>query len=121
MYVVLADDDLDVRQALICLLEDEGDLQLVTEAKSADELLQSVTGTCPDLVLLDWELPGINGCDLLAQIHEACPTVKVIALSAYPEACEEAASAGVQWFVSKGDPPERLVATVRSLRASSAI
>ncbi|MEO8397986.1 MAG: response regulator transcription factor [Chloroflexota bacterium] len=121
MYVILADDDLDVRQALICLLQDECDLQLATETKNADELLRSLTGTCPDLVLLDWELPGIDGCDLLAQIHEICPTVKVIALSAYPEACEEAASAGIQWFVSKGDPPERLLAVIHSLRTTNAI
>ncbi len=121
MDVVLADDDLDVRQALICLLEDECDLQLTTETKNVDELLCSLTETCPDLVLLDWELPGIDGCDLLAQIREICPTVKVIALSAYPEACEEAASAGIQWFVSKGDPPERLLAVLRSLHTTDVI
>ena len=121
MHIVLADDDNDVRQALICLLEDECDLQLTSEAKNADELLRLLTGTCSDLVLLDWELPGLDGCDLLAQIREICPTVKVIALSAYPEACEQAASAGVQWFVSKGDPPERLLTAIRSLNASSAI
>ena len=121
MYIVLADDDNDVRQALICLLENECDLQLAIESRNADELLCSLTGKCPDLVLLDWELPGVDGCDLLDQIREICPAVKVIALSAYPEACEEAASAGVQWFVSKGDPPERLLAVIRGLSATNAI
>lgn len=121
MHIVLADDDSDVRQALICLLEDECDLQLASEARNSSEVLCSLTETCPDVVLLDWELPGMNGCDLLAQMRELCPEVKVVALSAYPEACEEAASAGVQWFVSKGDPPEKLLATVRSLRISNAI
>ena len=121
MDILLADDHIDVRRALICLLENECDLQLASEANNADELLRLLVHTCPDLVLLDWELPGIDTCDLLTQLRELYPRVKVIALSAYPEACEEAASAGVQWFVSKGDPPERLLTTVRSLCASNAI
>ena len=121
MDVVLADDDIDVRNALMFLLEHECDLQLASEARNADELLGILTGTCPELVLLDWELPGIDGCDLLMQIYAICPQVKVIAMSVHPEACKEAISAGVQWFVSKGDPPERLVATVRRLRATNAI
>jgi len=121
MDILLADDHIDVRRALICLLENECDLQLASEANNADELLRLLAATCPDLVLLDWELPGIEGCDLLAQMRELCPGVKVIALSAYPEACEEAACAGVEGFVSKGDPPEHLLAMVRSLRATNAI
>ncbi len=121
MYIVLADDDNDVRQALRCLLEDECDFELASEAKNTDELLRLLAGSCPDLVLLDWELPGLDGCELLTRIHEICPEVKVIAMSAYPEACEQAAFAGVQWFVSKGDPPERLLTAIRGLSANSAI
>jgi two-component system response regulator DesR len=121
MDILLADDHLDVRGALICLLEDEDDLHLAGEANNVDELLRLLADTCPDLVLFDWELPGMNGCNLLAQIRELCPGVMVIALSAYPEACEEAACAGVEGFVSKGDPPECLLATVRSLRPANAI
>jgi two-component system response regulator DesR len=102
-----------VREALRCVLEDQEDIQLVSEATSAAELLAHLALRCPDLVLLDWELPGMSGVELMAQARAVCPALKLIALSVRPEACSEATSAGVECFVSKGDPPERLLAAVR--------
>ena len=120
MYVVLADDQVDVRRALTFVLEHECDLQLACEACNADELLHWLSGICPDLVLLDWELPG-GGRGLICRMRQIHPGVKIIALSVNPEAQEKALSAGVQGFVSKGDPPERLLEVVRAVRASTPI
>lgn len=120
MFVILADDQFDVRCALRLLLEQEADLELVSEAVNTFELLSQLTTACPDLVLLDWELPGLPILDLLASVRRICPDTRIIALSGRPEACEQAAQAGVPGFVSKGDPPERLLAVVRRvMRASS--
>ena len=120
MYVVLADDQVDVRRALTFVLEHECDLQLASEACNADELLHWLSGICPDLVLLDWELPG-GGRELIRRMREIHRGVKIIALSVRPEARDEALSAGVQGFVSKGDPPERLLGVVHSLRSDAPI
>lgn len=120
MFVILADDQFDVRCALRLLLEQEADLELVSEAVNTFELLSQLSTACPDLVLLDWELPGLPVLDLLAGVQHICPDTRIIALSGRPEACEQAAQAGVPGFVSKGDPPERLLAVVRRvLRASN--
>lgn len=120
MFVILADDQFDVRCALRLLLEQEADLELVSEAVNTFELLSQLSTACPDLVLLDWELPGLPILDLLASVRRICPDTRIIALSGRPEACEQAAQAGVPGFVSKGDPPERLLAVVRRvMRASS--
>ena len=120
MFVILADDQFDVRCALRLLLEQEADLELVSEAVNTFELLSQLSTACPDLVLLDWELPGLPVLDLLAGVQRICPDTCIIALSGRPEACEQAAQAGVPGFVSKGDPPERLLAVVRRvLRASN--
>ncbi len=113
MHALLADDQPDVRCALTCLLQQESDFQLTSEASSATELLAYLSVSCPDLVLLDWELSGVSGRDLMAQIRAVCPNAVVIALSVRPEARLEALESGVQGFVSKGDPPERLLAMVR--------
>jgi len=115
MLVILADDQYNVRSALRLLLEQEADLELVGEAVNSTELLAQLGAACPDLVLLDWELPGLTIADLLANIRQVCPEAKIIALSGRPEACEQAAQAGVPVFVSKGDPPELLLAEVRSI------
>lgn len=113
MYVILADDQYDVRCALACLLENEADLQLAHEASNAAELLTQLDGKCPDLVLLDWELPGMSIPDLIKRIHTVCPEAQLLALSVRPEARDEALQAGVLNFASKGDPPELLLAAVR--------
>ncbi|MEP7291065.1 MAG: response regulator transcription factor [Chloroflexota bacterium] len=121
MDIILADDQVEVREALRCALEDQADMHLVSEATSAVELLAHLALRCPDLVLLDWELPGMSGVELMAQAREVCPTLKLIALSVRPEACAQATRSGVECFVSKGDPPERLLDAVRRVASRKAI
>lgn len=122
MRVFLADDQAKVRSALRLLLEQEPGLRVVGEAAEAEELLVQVQATRPDLMLLDWELPGLalahsirSGKQLLSVLHRYCPNLRVIALSGQLEARRAALAAGADAFVSKGDPPERLLATLRSM------
>jgi len=112
MRVLLADDQSKVRSALRLLLEQEPELSVVGEATDTDELVTQVGTVCPDIVLLDWELPGLPRHDLLSTLRARCPHLKVIALSGRPEACQAALAAGADAFVSKGDPPERLLAAM---------
>ena len=112
MRVLLADDQSKVRSALRLLLEQEPELSGVGEATDADELLAQVGTFRPDIVLLDWELPGLQAPDMLSALRALCPYLKVIALSGRPEARQAALAAGADAFVSKGDPPEQLLAAV---------
>ena len=116
MRVLLADDQTKVRSALRLLLEQEPGLSVVGEAAEAEDLLAQVAATQPDLVLLDWELPGLRTDDRLSVLRALCPQLKVIALSGQPEARRAALSAGADAFVSKGEPPERLLAAVEDCR-----
>ena len=119
MRVLLADDHPEVRSALRLILEQEPNLTVVAEADAANGLLSQLRSVDPDLVLMDWELPGINPLDLLSALHSLSPDAMVIAISGRPEACCAALAAGANAFVSKGDPPERLLSAVRSLAAQS--
>ena len=112
MHVLLADDQSKVRSALRLLLEQQPGIHILGEAVDTMGLLDWVKTACPDLVLLDWELPGLEANRLLPTLRELCPRLKVIALSGRPEARRAALDAGVDAFVSKGDPPERLLAAV---------
>jgi DNA-binding NarL/FixJ family response regulator len=116
MRVLLADDQTKVRSALRLLLEQEPGLSVVGEAAEAEDLLAQVETTQPDLVLLDWELPGLRTDDRLSVLRALCPQLKVIALSGQPEARRAALSAGADAFVSKGEPPEQLLAAVEDCR-----
>jgi len=126
MRVLIADDQPQVRSALRLLLKQEPGLTVVGEAGDGELALALAAEAQPDLVLLDWELPdqGPSGASRTAQhrllpaLRERCPSLKVVALSGRPEARQAALDAGVDAFVSKGDPPERLLDAVHRCSAS---
>lgn len=126
MRVLLADEQDFVRSALRLLLEQEAGISVVGEAKAANDLLALARATRPDLVLLSCELPGLvlNGQHgrqptLLPELRALEPRPAVVALSGRPEAERAALGAGADGFVSKGDPPERLLTTLRAVRTGA--
>ncbi|MCC7352997.1 MAG: response regulator transcription factor [Anaerolineae bacterium] len=110
----LADKEAKVRSALRLLLEQEPGVYVAGEAAEAQELLAQAQMARPDLILLDWELPGMPSGVLLRALRAVCPCVSVIVLSGRPEAEKAALLSGADAFVSKGDSPERLLAALRS-------
>ena len=114
MRILLADGQEKVRFALRVLLERQPGYEVVGEAVSAEDLLIKVAVTCPDLVLLGWELSSSAEIDLLSALRRVCPRMPVIALSGRHEARRAALAAGADAFVSKTDPPERLLAIIGS-------
>jgi two-component system invasion response regulator UvrY len=111
--ILLADSQPKVRFALRVLLE-QARFKIVGEAGDAGELVTQTEATCPDLVLLGWELPGLGGFGSLSALRELCPGVHVIALSGLPEAYQTALDAGADAFVSKSEPPEQLLAAIKA-------
>ncbi|MFC2030500.1 response regulator transcription factor [Chloroflexota bacterium] len=113
MRILLADDQSKVRFALRVLLERQPGVVVQGEAADAQDLLVQTGEICPDVVLLAWELPGFVPSELLAALHTACSSLQVIALSGRPEARHTALAAGVDAFVSKTDPPEKLLSAIQ--------
>jgi DNA-binding NarL/FixJ family response regulator len=116
MRVLLADDQSHVRFALRALLERQARIQVVGEAGDWEALLSQSNTTCPDAVLLDWGLPGATELEPLTALRQACPELVVIALSGRSEARRAALATGADAFVSKSDPPEQLLAAIRSVK-----
>jgi len=116
LQVLLADDQAKVRSALRLLLEHQPDVEILGEAVDTTGLLDWMKATNPDVILLDWELPGLSAVALLPLLHSLQPGLCVIALSGRPEAGETALEAGADAFVSKGDPPECLMAAIDACR-----
>lgn len=117
--ILLADDQDQVRSALRFLLEQENDLSIVGEGVNAQALIERTRATLPDLVLLDWELPGLQD-GILGALWEIRPGLSVIALSGRPEARRDAMLAGVTAFVSKAGPPEQLLGAIEIERGRGA-
>ncbi len=123
MRVLLADDQKELRSALRLLLEQEPDTVLVGEVTEVAALIGEVMSAVPDLLLLDWELPELKAADagkrLLHSLHGQHPHLLVIVLSGRPESSRSALAAGANAFVSKTEPPEKLLAALNSLRRST--
>ena len=105
MQILLADDAAKVRYALRVLLERRREFRVVGEAIDARELLVLSKSVNPDLILLDWELPGFGPSLTMLALRIHCPQSKVIALSSNPEAEKDAMKAGADAFISKTAPP----------------
>lgn len=116
MRILLADNRSRVRFALRSLLEEQSGLMVVGEVNDCKELLVQAEAVCPDLVLIDWDLPGMAKVDLLPALHKKCPDLHVIALSSRPEVEGAALAAGAQAFVSKAGPPEPLLAAIQFVK-----
>jgi len=112
MRILIADGQSSVRYALHILLQRQSGIEVVGEAIDAQELLARIEAASPDLVLLDWELPGLPRRALLAAMRNAVPNLTVIALSGRSEDSPLALEAGADAFVSKVEPPERLLSAI---------
>ncbi len=115
MRVLVADDDVHVRSALRLLLEQEPDVQVVGESGAAEGLVEEATSSNAGVILLDWELPGLRSNGLIGELRTAIPTLRLVALSGRPQQKSDAMRAGMDAFICKGDAPETLLGTLRSL------
>jgi len=84
-----------------------------SEAKKGGDVLEQVKVTCPDAIILDCDLPGLRAGDLLRAVRAVCPGVWVVAICARSEARQAAMLAGADAFVSKAEPPQSLLSTIR--------
>ena len=112
MRIIVADDTPKVRFALRVLIERQPKLRVIGEAVDAGELLAMSQAVCPDLILLDWELPGLDPDETLETLRCFCPGIQIIALSSHIESQPAALSAGVDAFISKTIPPDHLLTAI---------
>lgn len=117
--VVIADDHPLARLAVRSYLELEGDFEVLAEGETGEEAVALVRQERPDLVLLDYQMPVLDGMSAAREISEAFPEVGIVMLTAQDEGgvAREAAGAGVWGFVRKSDPPGVLADILRRVAA----
>jgi DNA-binding NarL/FixJ family response regulator len=115
--VLVADGDPTVRSALRLVLCQAVGLNVVEEASDAAHLLVAAAASAPDLVLLDWNLPGWHPDEALTALRAGAPGATVVVLSTRPEPRRRALAAGADAFVCKADGPTLLLATLERLVA----
>jgi two-component system, NarL family, response regulator DesR len=105
---LVADEHPEVRWALRTFLREELGLTVVGEAVEANGLIRVAAAARPDLVVLEWELPGGPGPRLLKVLHRLDPRAKTLVVGQYPDCRLPALAAGADGFVCKTTFPEQL-------------
>lgn len=117
--VVLVDDHALIRRGLRESLTDAGDIRVVGEAGDYGELRQLLRDLEFDVLLLDINLPGRNGLDVLHSLAEDAARIRVLVLTMYPEDqyAIRALKAGAMGYLNKSADPEQIVAAIRTLHS----
>jgi DNA-binding NarL/FixJ family response regulator len=121
MRILLADDQSKVRFALRTLLERSYGLEVTGEAADIQGMRQQLEESRPDLLLLDFRLPGPKPEDWIAALRCRCPGLHIIALSGHSQDDQAALEAGADAFVCKCAPPDRLLRAIEALCLCSAL
>lgn len=115
--LMLVDDHEVVRVGLRSLLSMFAHIEVVAEASRADQCIEMVLQTHPDVILMDIRLPGKNGIEACREIKQEIPSIKLIMLTSYdsPELIQEAMLAGASGYVLKEISAQGLIETIESV------
>lgn len=121
--ILIADDQVLLREGVAALLGMFPDLEIVAKAESGREALELVECEQPDVVLMDVRMPDMNG---IAATHKICsrfPNIRVIILTTFDndEYVYESLASGAAGYLLKNADPERLAAAIRNVHAGQSI
>jgi len=113
--VLLATEHPEMRWALRTALSQEQGLTVVGEVSSVRSLLKLSRAVEPDVILVEWELPGHPVEALLPALHVQGHGARLVVIAQEPQAREAALAAGADAFLSKADPPSQFLEELRAL------
>jgi DNA-binding NarL/FixJ family response regulator len=121
--VVVADDQSMVRAGFRMLLSSQEDIEVVAEASNGLEAVEKVARFRPTVVLMDIRMPELDGLEATRRILAADDTARILVLTTFDldEYVYEALRAGASGFVLKDDPPEQLLAAIRTVAGGNAL
>ncbi|AMO89546.1 DNA-binding response regulator [Corynebacterium sp. HMSC06D04] len=117
--VMLADDQAMVRGALSALLSLESDIEVVADVGDGSEVMEVASVACPDVILMDVDMPNVDGLTATKRLREALPQVKILIVTTFgrPGFLRRAVSAGAHGFIVKDAPAAELADAVRRVHS----
>jgi DNA-binding NarL/FixJ family response regulator len=119
--ILIGDDHAIVRQGLRQVLALMPELELAGEAKNGWEVIELVRSCAPNLLLLDMNMPGPSGVDLIKRVREEVPRVPILVLSMHGESqiAGRAIKAGAAGYLTKDSEPEILIHAIRQVASGA--
>jgi DNA-binding NarL/FixJ family response regulator len=122
--ILVADDHPVVREGLIAMLGTQDDLAVIGEAGSGPEVVRRVLELRPDVLLLDLELPGFDGVEVIRQVREeGASAVRIVVLTAFDrdEQIVSAIRYGAEGYLLKGAPRGEVFRAIRVVHAGGSL
>lgn len=118
MKILLVDDHTILLDGVKSLLSQEGDLEVVGQAGSAEAALEFLKKQDVDLIITDYSMPGMDGLSLLNTVKRIAPNTKIILLSMHDEIhlVKEILKAGVNGYVLKKDTHKELLSAIHDVK-----
>ncbi|MDR3695420.1 MAG: response regulator transcription factor [Mucilaginibacter sp.] len=115
LSVIIADDHTLFINGLCMLLQTEADIEVMNIAANGREVLSLLNSQTPDLILLDINMPGMNGFEVLKRVKSCYPKIKVVMLSTYNEEhlIEKAKAGGANGYILKNAEKSQLLQVLR--------
>ena len=120
--ILVADDHTVFREGLLAVLGREPDMEVVGEAATGKEVLERATELMPDLILMDIQMPHVNGIEATRRILETNPHVGVVVITMFEDddSVFSAMRAGARGYVLKAAEPAEIVKVVRAVAVGEA-
>ena len=117
LRILLADDHEIVRRGLKELLEEQAGWTVCAEAANGREAVDAAVGTHPDVAVLDFSMPELNGLEATRRIRQVAPQVEVLVFTMHEseELIREVLAAGARGYLLKSDATRQLIPAVQSL------
>ncbi len=117
MKILIVDDHELIREGLKKVLVKQTDMEVIGEAADTETLFEKLNDNEVDIIILDISLPGRSGLDILKDINDLFPSVKILVLSMHPEErfAVRAIKAGAAGYLTKQSVAEDLVKAIRKI------
>jgi DNA-binding NarL/FixJ family response regulator len=115
--ILIVDDHAIVREGLNRIIQAEKDMHVAGMAKDGSEVIRFMLDNEIDVIILDISMPGKSGLDLIKDLKQVQPLVKILMLSMYPEErfAMRSIKAGASGYLTKEMAPEEIVTAIRTI------
>lgn len=120
--VLIVDDSVVIRQGITAMLSTQSDISIVGAARNGEEAITIARQEKPDVVLLDLDMPKLDGFGAISGLHEVAPSSKILIFTAYgdPEKVFRAIKTGAIGYLLKDSTWEQILQAIRDVSEGQA-